>query len=99
MNFGSLSDTYVTLNKNNQNQTVTLEIIGDNNYEDHEDLWVDATVVSKTDLDEVRTESGYGEILNDDEQIVKKDITFYLGGANNTEGGSLVFEDNYRNVA
>jgi len=92
MNFGSLSDTYLTLNKNNQSQTVTLENIGDNNYEDHEDLWLDATVVSKTDLDEVRTESGYGEILNDDEQIVKKDITFYLGGASNTEGGPLVFD-------
>jgi len=99
MNFGSLSDTYLTLNKNNQSQTVTLENIGDNNYEDHEDLWLDATVVSKTDLNEVKTESGYGEILNDDEQIVKKDIIFYLGGASNTEGGPLVFEDNYRNVA
>jgi len=64
--YGALSANTITLNASNSSQTVTLEILGDTEVEENEDLWLHAEVISQTDLGKVTTEIGLATIVNDD---------------------------------
>ena len=94
--YGYLSEDTITLNASNQFQEVTLEIFGDTEVEPNEELWLNASVVNKVDVDEVHVIPGLGTINNDDgngndgDDNPDDQITIELGTASSSEGDSGV---------
>ena len=85
--YGSLSQNTVTLNSSKQSHEVTLEIKGDTQVE--EDVWLNANVSTKTNLENVEVHSGLGVIEDDDsEEQTLKNITVHISDSSVQEGNS-----------